>query len=102
MSVACSSEMCSHSVPPGRLYFTRVSRIGEFTRPSDAAPFGHRRPREIGESGSPSICTTLSSFTKTFWPQPTAQYGHTDWTTRSAVLVRGVSLFEVGDLAARP
>src|SRR5699024_12572332 len=46
---------------------------GELTSCSLAAPFGHRRPREIGESGSPSIWTTLSSVTKTFCPQPTAQ-----------------------------
>ena len=38
-----------------------------------ALPFGHSRPRLIGESGSPSICTTSPSLTNTRWPQPTAQ-----------------------------
>ncbi len=52
---------------------------------------GHSRPREIGESGSPSIWVTFSSWTYTFWPQPTAQYGQTDFTTRSAEATRGVS-----------
>ena len=63
ISVACSTERSSHSVPWGRRYFTFVWRVGEVTRLFDAAPFGHRRPREIGESGSPSIWTTRSSFT---------------------------------------
>src|SRR4051812_12401480 len=36
------------------------------------------------------------------WPQPTAQYGQTDWTTRSAVLVRGSSSSERFERAARP
>lgn len=38
-----------------------------------ADSFRLSRPRLIGESGSPSICTTLESLTKTFCPQPTAQ-----------------------------
>jgi len=63
MAVACSRLMYSHSVAPGRRYLTRVSRIGELTSLSDAAPLGHRRPREIGEAGSPSIWTTFSSLT---------------------------------------
>jgi hypothetical protein len=42
---------------------TFVSRSGELTSFSDAAPFGHSRPRDTGESGSPSIWTTFSSFT---------------------------------------
>lgn len=43
----------------GLLALTRVSRIGELTSASEADPFGHSRPREIGESGSPSICDHL-------------------------------------------
>jgi hypothetical protein len=66
MSVARSSESFSHLVPPGGRYLTLVSRIGELTSFSEAAPFGHSRPREIGESGSPSIWTTFSSLTYTF------------------------------------
>ncbi len=53
-----------------------------------ADPFGHSRPRLTGESGSPSIWMTLPSLTKTCCPQPTAQYGQTDLTTASAVVVR--------------
>ena len=49
------------------------ARPGLLTSCSLAEPFGHSRPREIGESGSPSIWTTFSSLTKTRWPQPTAQ-----------------------------
>ena len=56
-----------------------------------------------GESGSPSICVTRSSSTYTRCPQPTAQYGQIDWTTRSARAVRGVSDRERRDrAAARP
>ena len=51
----------------------RVCRPGLLTSCSLADPLGHSRPRETGESGSPSICTTCSSLTKTRWPQPTAQ-----------------------------
>src|SRR5207302_4161804 len=90
------------SVPPGRRYLTFVWRVGLLTRFSDAAPFGQRRPREIGESGSPSIWITFSSLTYTFCPQPTAQYGHTDWTTLSAVLVRACRCSLRTDWAARP
>src|SRR6478735_5815349 len=68
-----------------------VCRRLPLTSCSLADPLGHRRPRDTGESGSPSICTTFSSLTYTFWPQPTAQYGQTLCTTRSAVEVRGVS-----------
>ena len=63
MSVACSSDSSSQSAAPGRRYLTLCSRIGELTRPSEAEPLGHRRPREIGESGSPSIWMTFSSLT---------------------------------------
>ena len=54
-----------------------------------AEPLGQSRPREIGLSGSPSIWTTLPSLTNTRCPQPTAQYGHTERATESAVSVRG-------------
>ena len=57
-------------------------------RPS---PWGTACPREIGEAGLPSIWMTFSSFTNTCCAQPTAQYGHTDLATRSAVAVRGVA-----------
>ena|SRR2546421_11631903 len=97
MSLASSSEMRAHSLAPGARYLTAVSRIGLLTSFSEAAPFGQRRPREIGESGSPSIWTTFSSLTYTFWPHPTAQYGQIDCTTLSAVLVRGVSCSERTD-----
>src|SRR4029453_15686117 len=45
---------------------------------------------------------TCSSLTYTFWPQPTAQYGQTDLTTRSASAVRGASAAERADRAAAP
>ena len=50
-----------------------VWRRSLLTSCSLADPFGHSRPREMGESGSPSIWVTLPSWTKTRWPQPTAQ-----------------------------
>ena len=40
-----------------------VSRDGLLTSCSEAEPFGHNRPREIGLSGSPSIWMTFSSLT---------------------------------------
>jgi hypothetical protein len=67
-----------------------------------ADPFGHSRPRLTGESGSPSIWTTFSLFTNTFWPQPTAQYGQTDFTTLSAVAMRGSRCRDAGDWTAAP
>ena len=79
---------------------TFVSRSGDLTKPSEPAPFGHSRPREIGESGSPSIWITCSSLTNTRCPHPTAQYGQTDLTTLSASLIRGVSVSERFDCAA--
>jgi hypothetical protein len=45
---------------------------------------------------------TVPSWTKTSCPQPTAQYGQTDLTTRSAPPVRGRSSRERLDCAARP
>src|SRR4051794_35959166 len=88
MSIAVSRSRCSQLADPGRRYLTRVSRYFELTYCSEAAPFGHSRPRLIGESGSPSIWTTFSSLTNTRCAQPTAQYGQTDFTTLSAVAVR--------------
>src|SRR4051794_40173880 len=91
MSIAVSRSRSSHSVPYGRRYLTVVTRVGLVTSDLLALPFGQSRPRLIGESGSPSIWTTFSSFTNTFWPQPTAQYGQTLCTTRSAVAVRATT-----------
>src|SRR3954463_12564343 len=88
ISIAVSSSRSSHSVPYGRRYLTVVTRVLLVTSCLLALPFGHSRPRLIGESGSPSICTTCSSLTKTRCPQPTAQEGHTLSPTRSAVAVR--------------
>jgi hypothetical protein len=61
-----------------------------------AEPLGHSRPREIGLSGLPSIWTTFSSLTYTFWAQPTAQNGHTECATWSASAVRGVNTKTLG------
>jgi heme/copper-type cytochrome/quinol oxidase subunit 2 len=63
----------SHRDPCGRRYLTRRSRCGPVTRLLDAEPFGQSRPREMGLSGSPSICTTRFPLLYTSWPQPTAQ-----------------------------
>src|SRR3954470_12404921 len=87
ISIAVSRSRSSHSVPYGRRYLTVVTRVGLVTSCLLALPLGHSRPRLIGESGSPSICTTCSSLTNTRWPQPTAQYGQTLCTTLSAVAV---------------
>src|SRR6478735_7465557 len=102
MSIASSRSNSLHDVAYGARYLTFVSRVGLLTSCSDADPLGHRRPREIGLSGSPSIWITRSSRTNTFWPQPTAQYGQTDRTTRSAVFVRASSDCERPDCAAFP
>src|SRR5215831_4938106 len=100
MSMARSRESSSHSVPHGRRYLIVYSRAGPVVSCMLAAPLGHNLPRLIGESGSPSIWVTRSSCTYTFWPHPTAQYGHTDLTTCSAVAVRGWSRLDVALLAA--
>src|SRR3954447_24387700 len=99
ISIAVSRSRSSHSVPYGRRYFTVVTRVGLVTSCLLALPLGHSRPRLIGESGSPSIWTTCSSLTKTRCPQPTAQYGQTLCTTRSAVAVRETT-FSVALLGA--
>src|SRR3954470_4334175 len=91
ISIAVSRSRSSHSVPYGRRYRIFVTRVGLVTSDLLALPLGQSRPRLIGESGSPSIWTTFSSFTYTFCPQPTAQEGHTLCTTRSAVAVRATT-----------
>ena len=73
MSMARSSGSSSQPVPWGRRYLTWYSRLGEVTKLLVAAPLGHSRPREMGLSGSPSICVILPSLTKTRCPHPTAQ-----------------------------
>src|SRR3954466_15601234 len=88
ISIAVSRSRSSQSVAYGRRYLTVVTRLGLVTSCLLALPLGHSRPRLIGESGSPSIWTIFSSLTNTRCPQPTAQYGQTDVTTRSAVAVR--------------
>src|SRR3954449_11894542 len=88
ISIAVSRSRSSQSVAYGRRYLTVVTRVGLVTRDKLALPLGHSRPRLIGESGSPSIWTIFSSLTNTRCPQPTAQYGQTDFTTLSAVAVR--------------
>ena len=73
MSMARSRGRSSHAVAWGGRYFTFVSRDGPVTRLLVAEPLGHRRPREMGLSGSPSIWVMRPSLTNTCWPQPTAQ-----------------------------
>src|SRR4051812_22513874 len=89
--MARSSGICSHSLAYGRRYSTRCSRCEPVTSWNVAAPLGQSRPREIGESRSPSMSTIFPSRTCTSWPHPTAQYGQIDLTTRSALSVRGRS-----------
>jgi len=102
MSIALSRSSSCHSVAYGGRYRTFVSRCGPVTSCLLAEPLGHRRPREIGLSGLPSIWTTLPSVTYTFCAQPTAQYGQTEWATLSASAVRGVSVSDRFDCAASP
>ena len=102
MSSAVSRSRSSHPVPYGRRYRTVRTRSGLVTRLLLAEPLGHSRPREIGESGSPSIWVTRPSLTYTRCPQPTAQYGQTERATLSAVCVRAVSAADRGDCAAGP
>lgn len=54
----------SQSLAYGRRYSTSWRRAGTVVSCSVAEPLGHRRPRLMGESGSPSIWTTLSSLTE--------------------------------------
>ena len=89
--MACSSGISSHCVPWGLRYRMLCTRCDPVTSWKVAAPLGHSRPREMGESGSPSMSVILPSFTYTFWPQPTAQYGQMDLITLSAALVRGTT-----------
>ena len=86
----------------GYATYTWCSRAPPVVSCRLAEPLGHSRPREMGESGSPSIWVTRPSSTYTFWPQPTAQYGQIDFTTRSAVATRGASRPLGALLAAEP
>src|SRR5581483_2555463 len=79
----------------------KYSRSGLSTSESVAEPFGQRRPREIGLSGSPSICTIFSSLTKIFCPQPTAQNGQIDFTTLASTVLAFQSAVRC-DWAAEP
>ena len=63
MSMAVSRSRSSHSVPYGRRYRTWYSRASPVVSCRLAEPFGHSRPRLTGESGSPSIWVTFSSWT---------------------------------------
>ena len=60
MSIAWSSPSGSQTRPYGRRYKTLVCRLGAVTSCLLAEPLGHSRPRETGESGSPSIWVTRS------------------------------------------
>ena len=101
MSIAVSSGRSVHSVAYGARYLTRSSRFS-VTSERVAEPFGHNRPREIGLSGSPSMSMICSSRTNTCCPHPTAQYGHTDFTTRCAEIVRGAIVAERPERADAP
>ena len=63
MSIAVSRSSSSHSVPCAGRYLTLYSRAGCSCSARDDEPLGHSRPREMGESGSPSIWMTFSSLT---------------------------------------
>src|SRR5258708_2016615 len=86
MSIAWSRGISRQLRLWGARYFTAYSRSGPLTSSREEAPFGQSRPREIGLSGSPSIWVTTSSWTKTRCPQPTAQNGQTDFTTRASLM----------------
>src|SRR5690349_7629885 len=91
MSIASSSAIGFHSVPPRGRYSTCSGRYEPVTSWNVADPFGHSRPREMGEAGSPSMFVMRPSRTDTSCPHPTAQYGQTDGTVASADVVRLVS-----------
>jgi hypothetical protein len=59
MSMAFSSGISSHSVPPGRRYLTLVRRPGDWTSCLEAEPFGHSVPWLIGERGLPSMSSSV-------------------------------------------
>src|SRR4051794_24421225 len=102
MSIAWSSGSGSHDEPPGRRYSTCVSRCDPVTSWNVADPFGHKRPREIGDEGSPSMLVMRPSRTDTNCPHPTAQYGQTDGTTESASEIRLRSASVCSDRAVDP
>src|SRR5260221_161566 len=66
--------------------------VNQVTRKIAGAAAPETSP-QTGDSGGVSnpIWVTWSSLTYTFCPHPTAQYGHTDFTTRSATATRGRS-----------
>src|SRR5206468_5009593 len=62
------------------------------------APFGQRRPSLTGPSGSPSICSScvLPSAPCVVYAlsaQPTAQYGHNEWTSLAPAMRNESSRF---------
>jgi hypothetical protein len=79
-----------------------VTRLGAVTSESVEEPFGHSRPRLIGESGSPSTWVTRPSLLNTRCPQPTAQNGQTDFVTVSASSVRARHASVPAERAALP
>ena len=90
---------CRAAGGTGRAVSRRGCSSPAGARPSPLGTAGRGRS---ATSGSPSIWVTCSSLTKTCWPQPTAQYGHTELTTRSAPAVRATSSAERAERAARP
>src|ERR1700722_11109092 len=79
--MAVSSSSSSHFVEYGRRYFTFCNRPGWVCSSNVSEPLGQRRPREIGDSGSPSIEISLPFLWKASRPQPTPQYGQIDLAT---------------------
>lgn len=61
MSIACSSGISCQAVACGGRYLTVRSRPGRVTSSLVADPLGHKRPREMGLAGSPSIWVTVPS-----------------------------------------
>ena len=61
MSIAVSNSKSSHRVEYGRRYFMRVSRLACVSSSKLSEPLGQSRPREINESGSPSMETSFPS-----------------------------------------
>jgi hypothetical protein len=88
-SMACGTSLCILARDSGR----SCARL---------RPWGRGARGRWGSPGSPSIWVTSPSFTKTRWPQPTAQYGQMDLTTSSASDVRGLRCAWRADCAALP
>jgi hypothetical protein len=87
--MACGTSLCILARDSGR----SCARL---------RPWGRGARGRWGSPGSPSIWVTSPSFTKTRWPQPTAQYGQMDLTTSSASDVRGLRCAWRADCAALP